>query len=181
MKTIKLFAVFFKIAALTLGGGYAILPVIENDFVYTYKLFTKADILEIISLVQGMPGPLAVNCATLIGYRLQGLKGALASMLANVLPSLIIISLISQFFINLAEEEVVVAFFWGIRPAVVALILYFGLNMMKSIQWNNIKRFLQVVFLLLFIILGINPIILIVFGILSGLVYSYWLVRKEAS
>lgn len=181
MSILKLFTTFFRIAAVTLGGGYVILPVIQNDFVNKYKIISKEDLLEIISLVQGMPGSLAVNCATLIGYRFQGLRGAVAGMLGSVLPSLMVISLISNFFMKFAELPMVMAFFKGIRPAVVALILYFGLNMMKSISWNKSKMVFQVIFLLLFVVFRINPIVLIGIGIVSGLVYTTWLLRKASS
>ena len=178
MKNIKLFFQFFKIAFFTLGGGYAILPVMRNHFVVKTALLQDDEFQEYLSLVQGMPGSLAVNCATFIGYRLNGAKGALVAVTGSVMPSLLVITIISYYFAKFASNPFVVRFFMGIRPAVVALILYFAYTMMKRIAWAPIKIILLAFFLLLFLLFRINPIILIIVGTAFGLLYSWLLVRE---
>lgn len=179
MLNIQLFFQFFKIALFTLGGGYAILPVMRNHFVVKTSLIEEDEFQEYLSLVQGLPGSLAVNCATFIGYRLNGLKGAIAAVLGSISPSFIVISVISYFFNKIGENPIVMQFFMGIRPAVVALILYFAFTMAKRMKWNAIKGVMLAVFFSVILFYRINPIILILFGVSAGFGYS-WYVAREA-
>ncbi len=169
---------FFKIALFTLGGGYAILPVMHNHFVKKKKLISENEFQEFLSVVQGLPGSLAANCATLIGYKLYGVFGSIIAVLGSIMPSFITITLISIFFSQISSVTVVAKFFLGIRPAVVALILYFGIGMMRKTRWNIIKGIMLVFFLCMFIFLNINPIMMILLGIFSGLLYTAWIIRK---
>jgi chromate transporter len=178
MRSISLFSQFFKIAFFTLGGGYAILPVMRNHFVIKTKLIEEEEFQEYLSLVQGMPGSLAVNCATFIGYRLKGTKGAVVAVLGSVMPSFVVISTISYFFAQIGEHPVVMRFFMGIRPAVVALILYFAFTMARKTNWNPMKIVLMILFFTLFLLFRINPIILILIGVTLGLGYSWYVLRE---
>jgi chromate transporter len=178
MRSISLFSQFFKIAFFTLGGGYAILPVMRNHFVIKTMLIEEEEFQEYLSLVQGMPGSLAVNCATFIGYRLKGAKGAVVAVLGSVMPSFVVISTISYFFTKIGEHPVVMRFFMGIRPAVVALILYFAFTMARKMNWNPMKVVLMILFFTLFLLFRINPIILILIGVTLGLGYSWYVLRE---
>lgn len=119
---IELFFVFFKIGAFTLGGGYAMLPLIETEVVSKHKWLNQKEFLDVTAMAQAAPGILAVNMAVLVGYKLCRFSGSLAALAGAALPSFIIILLIALFFHNFRQNAVVERIFKGIRPAVVALI-----------------------------------------------------------
>ena len=133
------FKTFFKIGLFTLGGGYAMIPIIEKEVVDNYNWIKREDFIDIIAIAQSCPGVLAINMSVFIGYRLKKLPGALVTCLATALPSFIIILLIAMFFHQFEYNKVVEAMFRGIRPAVVALILSPVFTTAKSakISWKN--------------------------------------------
>ena len=127
----NLFCVFAKVGAFTIGGGYAMLPLIEEEM--TKRGWISAeDIQDIIVLAQSAPGILAVNMAIYTGHKVRGLKGSIVSAVGAVLPSLIIILLIAMFFTEFKENDIVRRIFQGVRPAAVALILVPAVRMARS-------------------------------------------------
>ena len=123
-KLLEIFTMFFKIGMFTIGGGYAMLPIIQKEVVDKKSWMNEEEFLDAISLTNSLPGPLATNAATFIGYRVSKVKGAVTAVIGAVLPSIIIILLIASFFKNAADYPIVQNIFNAIRPAVVALILY---------------------------------------------------------
>ena len=117
-----LFSTFFRIGVFTLGGGYAMLPIIERDVVDKYHWIKKEEFIDIVAVAQSCPGVFAINMATFVGYKLKGTKGALCTTLGSALPSFLIILTIAMFLHHIMEWHWVEAMFRGIRPAVVALI-----------------------------------------------------------
>lgn len=130
--TALLFAVFFRIGLFTFGGGYAMISIIENICVERKKWITHDDLMNITVIAESTPGPIAINCATFVGYKLAGLLGAVAATLGVVLPSFIIIYLISLFLNDLLAIRAVASAFRGIKPAVAILILQAAINMIKK-------------------------------------------------
>ena len=127
----NLFRVFAKVGAFTIGGGYAMLPLIEEEM--TKRGWISAeDIQDIIVLAQSAPGILAVNMAIYTGHKVRGLKGSIVSSVGAVLPSLVIILLIAMFFTEFKENDIVRRIFQGVRPAAVALILVPAVRMARS-------------------------------------------------
>lgn len=127
----NLFCVFAKVGAFTIGGGYAMLPLIEEEM--TKRGWISAeDIQDIIVLAQSAPGILAVNMAIYTGHKIRGLKGSIVSSVGAVLPSLVIILLIAMFFTEFKENDIVRRIFQGVRPAAVALILVPAVRMARS-------------------------------------------------
>ena len=118
----ELFFVFCKIGAFTLGGGYAMLPLIEKEIVTRKKWIDHKEFLDIVAMSQAAPGILAVNVAVFVGYKLRRLGSAVCSCLGAILPSFIIILLVAMFFQDFRQNTWVERIFKGIRPAVVALI-----------------------------------------------------------
>ena len=118
----KLFLTFLKIGGFTIGGGMAMVPIMEADIVTKNKWLTKEEFLDILAVSQATPGLLAVDMASHIGYKIRGMKGAISASLGTILPSLVIILLIAFFFSTFKDNVWVEAIFKGIRPAVVALI-----------------------------------------------------------
>lgn len=120
---LTLFFVFMKIGAFTFGGGYAMIPLIEREIVDKRKYIEKKEVIEIIAVAGSMPGSVAINIGTFIGYKIAGFTGALASILGGIIPSFVIIYIISFFLRQFENLEVIRFAFDGIRVAVVALIL----------------------------------------------------------
>ena len=116
------FKTFFKIGIFTLGGGYAMIPLIEEEVVNKKQWVSKDEMLDLIAIAQSCPGVFAINIATFIGYKLNKVRGAIATTLGTALPSFLIILAIAIFFKQFEDNKVVAAIFRGIRPAVVALI-----------------------------------------------------------
>lgn len=119
---IELFTVFFRIGLFTLGGGYAMLPLIEREVVDKKQWIGDEDFLNVLAIAQSLPGPIAVNTATFVGYRVRGVSGCLAGVLGTVMPSFLCMGLIAAFFAGIKDNATVAAVFTGIRPAVAALI-----------------------------------------------------------
>ena len=126
----KLFLTFFKIGAFTFGGGYAMLPLIARELSEKNDWIKKEETVDIVAVSQSMPGVLAINMATFTGYKIAGFFGAAASMLGIVLPSFIIISALSFFYVQFKENRYVSYAFDGINAVVVFLVLnsFYGLS-----------------------------------------------------
>ena len=166
------FCVFFKIGAFTIGGGYAMVPLIEDKVVNKRGWLAKEDFLDLLAISQSAPGILAVNISIFIGYRLRGLRGSIVTALGTVLPSFLIILAIALFFHNFRENTVVERIFKGIRPAVVALIAAPTFSMAKSARISRYNVWIPVVSALLIWLLGFSPIWIIVAAGLGGYVYG---------
>lgn len=166
----EIFAVFFKIGLFTIGGGYAMLPIIQKEVVETKGWMTDEEFLDAISLTNSLPGPLATNSATFVGYRVQRVPGAVAAILGAATPSVIIILLIAMVFTNIMDYPVVQYVFIGVRPAVVALILYAVIKLAKSVK---ITQYLNwVVTGLAFLAIAVlkwHPIVVVVLAATYGI------------
>ena len=135
-KVLRLFLVFFKIGLFTFGGGYAMIAVMEREFVEKKGWINHEEFLDIIGIAESSPGPLAINSATFIGYKYGKFLGALLATLGVVLPSFIIIFAISFFFDQFLALEYVGYAFRGIQACVAFLILSAGIKMLTQIKRN---------------------------------------------
>ena len=122
-----IFVSFLKIGMFTFGGGYAMLPLIERELITKRKWIEQKEFLDLLTLAQSIPGPIAVNTAVFVGYKVRGLRGAAAALLGTVTPSFVIILAIAIF---------VDAAFKGMRPAVVALIIGPVLTLSRGMHWT---------------------------------------------
>lgn len=166
----EIFAVFFKIGLFTIGGGYAMLPIIQKEVVETKGWMSDEEFLDAVSLTNSLPGPLAINAATFVGYRVCNVKGALSAVLGAASPSVIIILIVAMVFNNITEYPVVQYVFDGIRPAVVALILYAVIKLAKSAKITEYFNWLIALAAVIAIaVFGLHPIIVIVAAALYGL------------
>ena len=162
----RLFWSFFKIGAFTFGSGYAMIPMIEREVVDRKRWFEKEDFYNQLSLAQSAPGPVALNTAVFVGYKMQGWIGALVAVLGTVIPCFTIILLIGVFLGGFRDNSYVEAAFKGLRPAVVALIAVPFIRMLKPLRWPMV--FLAIAVALLVWQTGFSPIWLILAGILAG-------------
>ena len=170
------FKTFFKIGiftlVFTLGGGYAMIPLIEEEVVNRKQWVSKDEMLDLIAIAQSCPGVFAINIATFIGYKLKKTRGAIATTVGTALPSFLIILVIAMFFSQFKDNPYVAAIFKGIRPAVVALIAVPTFNMGKRAQLNKWTIWIPVVSALLIWLLGVSPIWIIVAAGMGGYVWG---------
>ena len=169
---IEAFSIFFKIGAFTIGGGYAMVPLIENEIVNKRNWVAKEDFIDLLAIAQSAPGVLAVNISIFIGYRLRGIRGSLVTALGTILPSFLIILAIALFFHNFKENPVVERIFKGIRPAVVALIAAPTFSMAKSAKINRYNIWIPVVSALLIWQLNFSPVWIIIAAGVGGYLYG---------
>lgn len=131
---LNLFLTFAKIGAFTFGGGYAMISLIENICVERKAWITHDEMMDITVIAESTPGPIAINCATYVGYKKAGMPGAVIATLGIVLPSFLIIYVIASFMDNFLELKLISAAFKGIRLGVGVLILNAGVTMLKKMH-----------------------------------------------
>lgn len=173
------FKTFFKIGAFTLGGGYAMIPIIESEVVCKKEWINKDEFVDLIAVAQSCPGVFAINLSTYIGYKLKGTKGAICTSVATALPSFLIILGIAMFFSRFQDNAIVESIFKGIRPAVVALIAVPTWNMAKSAQLTWTNFWIPIVSTIAIWLLGVNPIYVILLAGTGGYVYSKFIKPTE--
>ena len=159
---LEAFKTFFKIGIVTFGGGYAMIPLIEEEVVNKHHWVKKEELLDLIAIAQSCPGVFAINISTFIGYKLNKRKGALCATLGAALPSFIIILLIAMFFHQFKDNPVIAAMFRGIRPAVVALIAVPTFRLAQSAKITLTNCWIPIACALAIWALGVSPIIIIV-------------------
>jgi chromate transporter len=128
----QLFWSFFKLSPISFGGGFAMVPVLENEFVCRRKWINSEQMVDIFSLAQSAPGAIAVNSAIFIGYQIGGMIGAFTAMLGMVIPTFVIIIMLASLFVSFQHNHTVLAALNGIRPVVVALIASAAYKMAKK-------------------------------------------------
>jgi chromate transporter len=151
----NLFLTFFRIGAFTFGGGYAMISVIENICVEKKHWITHEDLVNVTVIAESTPGPVAINCATFVGYKQKGLLGSIAATLGVVLPSFIIIWAISMFLERFLEIAWVASAFRGVRVAVGLLILDVGIRMAKKMPKEPIRIILLIAALVLMVLINL--------------------------
>ena len=164
----SIFYCFFKIAPVTFGGGYAMIPVIEKEIVDKEQWLKSEEVADVFAAAVSVPGALAINSATLIGYRLAGLPGALAAMTGIMLPAFAIVLLLAVFFMQWNHHPAIVAAFQGIRASVVALICYAGCNIRKTAILDRLTLSVTILTVLLLLFTQLHPVVLIVCGFTAG-------------
>ena len=174
----QLFYTFFKIGAFTLGGGYAMLSMVEKAVVDKKQWIPSDEFWDMIAVVQSLPGVFAVNTALYVGHRIAGRKGAVAAMLGAIIPSIAIILLLATIFREYRDLPVVERIFKGIRPCVVALILAPSLRMIKSAKINWKTAIIPIATVALIWWLKVSPALVILAAIAGSLIYAFFINRK---
>lgn len=175
-----LFITFFKIGAFTFGGGYVMLPLMEEYCVDKKKWLSHDEFMNTVVVAESTPGPIAINLATYCGYKLNGLKGALIATTGVVLPSLIVIYVISLFFDNFLKNKYVSFAFCGIRIAVSLIIIQAGIRLFKKELEHNATHKIRniIIFSIVFLVmmfssvynLGITFIQVIIASMILGII-----------
>lgn len=173
------FKTFFRIGLFTIGGGYAMIPIIEADVVEKFKWVNREEFLDLMAIAQSCPGIFAVNMSIFIGYKLKGVKGSVTCALGTILPSFLIILAVALFFQQFRENETVQSIFKGIRPAVVALIAAPTFKMGKSAKISLTNIWIPVVSAFLIWMLGVSPIYIIIMAGVGGFLYGRYIKPTE--
>lgn len=172
----SLFLTFFKIGAFTFGGGYAMIPLIQKETVENKKWITDEDILEIVAIAESTPGPIAINSATFVGYRVCGVLGSFLATLGVVLPSFVTILAISYVLKGLQEFKAVQYAFNGIRAGVLALIIKALWSMYKQCPKGVVSYILMAAAFIITAFFDVNVLFVIIgcaiFGLVSSLIIS---------
>ena len=155
---LDIFTCFAKIGAFTIGGGYAMIPIIQKEVVDKRGWISEEDFMDVLAISQSAPGILAVNISIFLGHKLKGTKGSIVATLGSTLPSFTIILLIAMFFAGYQDNPTVMAIFKGIRPVVVSLIAVPMINMAKKAKLNFYTGSLAVITALLIIFMKVSPL-----------------------
>ena len=176
---LQLFWTYLKIGTFTLGGGYAMLPLIQREVVDNKGWIDEEEFLNMIALAQAAPGLIAVNSAIFIGWRVGGWRGVAGAVLGAVLPSFVIILAIAMIFTEWKELPAVEAVFKGLRPAVVALIAAPLVKMERAAKIGWLTALIPIATVILIWLLHVNPVWVILATILITLIVVYSLNIKH--
>ena len=168
----QIFAVFAKIGAFTIGGGYAMIPIIQREL-SKREWISDDELPDIVALSQSAPGVMAVNISIFAGHRLRGVKGSIAATLGSIAPSFLIILAIALFFSAFRDNPWVEKAFKGIRPVVIALIAVPMLDMARKACTSWWKWIRAVLSLILVAFLNVSPIYILLVVLVLGFSFSY--------
>ncbi|MBR1784875.1 MAG: chromate transporter [Bacteroidales bacterium] len=171
-----LFWSFFKVGTFTIGGGYAMIPLMQSELVERHGWLGEEEFLDDVALAQSMPGVFAVNMAAMTGYRLRRLGGAAAAIAGNVLMPIVFILLLATVFRAFGDNVYVQRVFMGLRPCVVALIAAPVFNMARSakVAWSN--AWIPAASAAAVWLLGVNPVLVVLAAAAGG--WLWWRVAK---
>lgn len=167
-----MFLVFFKIGAFTFGGGFAMIPIIQKEVVENKSWIKDEEFIDTISIAQSSPGPIAVNSSIFVGYKIEGLKGAIICTMGTVMPSFLIILIIAAFFTQFSNNPIFEKVFLGIRPVVVALIFSAVYKLITTARLGYKDLAIAIIATMAIVILHITAIYVIVIGVLLRIIYN---------
>lgn len=169
-KYLELFCSFFKIGIFTFGGGYAMIPIIQAEVITRKGWIKEQEFLDLLTLAQSAPGPISLNTAVFVGYKMYGYRGALSSLAGVVLPSFTILLLVAMFFSQIRNNPIVDAAFRGMQPIVVAIMLAPILGFTKGMHWTLIALAAAITMVIWYF--GVSPIYLLIAGAVAGLAWA---------
>ena len=169
---------FLKIGAFTFGGGYAMIPIIERDVCEEQKWLKKEDMLEITAIAESTPGPIAINVATYVGNRVAGFPGAVLATLGVVLPSFLVIFLLSFALERFSELRAVRYAFFGVRAGVLALVVKALVSMYRRCKKSVFAYIVMGLAFVLTAFLGVGAVWIVLAAGLSGILYTLILTRR---
>ena len=169
-KYLELFCSFFKIGIFTFGGGYAMIPIIQAEVITRKGWIKEQEFLDLLTLAQSAPGPISLNTAVFVGYKMYGYRGALSSLAGVVLPSFTILLLVAMFFSQIRNNPIVDAAFRGMQPIVVAIMLAPILGFTKGMHWTLIALAAAITMVIWYF--GFSPIYLLIAGAVAGLAWA---------
>lgn len=177
---LKLFWSTFSLSAFTIGGGYVIVPLMRKKFVEELQWIDEEEMLNLVAISQSAPGPIAVNTSIMVGYRIAGVFGSFVTILGTILPPLIIITVIAQFYTAFKENNIVNALLLGMRAGVAAVIIDVIIKMVNDIlkTKNKISIIIMIIALIAAVVFDLNAaLIIILSGAFGAFYYNFY--KKE--
>lgn len=168
---LTLFWTFLKVGLFTIGGGYAMIPLMEAEIIVRHGWLTAPEFLDLIAVAEMTPGPVSINAATFVGYRLAGIGGSLTATLGVITPSLVLLLLLSRFLMQVIRDPRAERFLKGLRPALIALILLAAFNLGRAALVDLATVLITASLLAVSTVRRVNPLYLIGVGALLGLIF----------
>ena len=178
---LDLYLSFFKMGAVTFGGGYTMLPILKRECVEKKKWVTDEQVMDFYAVSQGLPGIIAVNVSVFIGYHVRRAGGGIAAALGTVSPCIIIISIIAAFLTNFQDNVIVREAMTGVSICVVALILDAVLGLWKKGVRDKIGVAICALVFLLMEFTPVSPVAIVVGAALAGVIYKNAVVKREGA
>jgi chromate transporter len=178
---LELFFVFFKLGAVSFGGGYAMVPLIEDAAVQKKKWIEKEKIIDIFAIAGTLPGAIGLNSSGLVGYYVAGISGAVTAMLGNVSPSVIIVLCLSMLSSKFGTSAMVQAAFQGIRPAIVGLVSFAAYKIGKTALTDKACYIIAVFAFAGMTFMKMNPIIIITLGGITGVILTHMKTKSKVN
>ena len=178
---LELFIVFFKLGAFTIGGGIAMLPLLQNTLINEKKWFTREEFMDIVAVCQSLPGVVAINMATYVGYKKKGLAGSLVSTFGVVIPSFTMILIIARFISSLGDNGVLMGAMAGLRAAALGMVVVAMIQLMPAAIKNKWAMLAAVVAFVLIAVLRINTAYVILLFAVLGIAVTFAGSRKAAT
>ncbi len=180
-KFLEIYLAFLKIGSFTIGGGYVMVPLIQELAIKQKKWCNEDEFLEYVTIAQSLPGMFGANVATNIGYKVSGIWGAIGAVLGMITPSLVIITIFASVYDKLMSIELIQNGFKGIQSAVLALIFISAINLYKKAIKTKFQVLLLIIAMSLTLFINFSPFYLILSGIAIGLVHSIITAKKEVT
>ncbi len=177
---IELFIVFFKLGAFTIGGGIAMLPLLQNTLINEKKWFTKEEFMDIVAVCQSLPGVVAINMATYVGYKKKGLIGSIVSTFGVTIPSFTMILIIAKFITSLGDNRVVMGAMAGLRAAALGMVVVALIQLMPAAIKNKWALLAATAAFVLIAILKVNTAYVILLFAVLGITVTFANSRKIA-
>ena len=168
---IKLFWAFLKIGTFSFGGGYAMLPYIQKEVVESNGWISMSEFTDIIGISQMTPGPVAINSATFVGYKIDGVLGSIFATLGVVTTSFILVTIISKILNKFKESEVIKGALLGMRPVLIALIIYAFIDLAKEAYIDLKSIIITLIIGVILLSKKVHPILVIVIAAVLGLIF----------
>ncbi len=175
----QLFSTFFRIGAFTFGGGYAMIPIIQKEAVEKRKWIKDEDIIDLLAIAESTPGVLAVNSATFVGYNVGGFWGSLTATAGVILPSFIIILILSGFYIAFRQNVWVDYAFRGIKAGVCVLLLKSFMKLFRALDKNTFHMSMLVIAIIASAIIDVESFLIILSGGIIGYTYCTFFRNKK--
>lgn len=178
---IELFIVFFKLGTFTIGGGIAMLPLLQNEMIVSKKWFTEEEFVDMIAVCQGLPGVVAVNMATYVGFKKKGLLGSLIATIGVILPSFIIILIVAKSLNAIGNSKIINGAMAGFRAAALGLVLVSVFQLGKTVFKDKLTVALAILSFALIVIFKVNTAYVIILFLVYGIVTAYINRKKIAA
>ena len=178
---IELFIVFFKLGAFTIGGGIAMLPLLQNTLINEKKWFTKEEFMDIVAVCQSLPGVVAINMATYVGYKKKGLIGSIVSTFGVTIPSFTMILIIARFITSLGDNGVLMGAMAGLRAAALGMVVVALIQLMPAAIKNKWAMLAAVVAFVLIAVLKVNTAYVILLFAVLGITIAFAGSRKAVN